>query len=181
MINNIIKSTVDKFGQRSKKKRYEKLVAEYSQDLYRYAYWLCHHPHDAEDLVQETYLRAWRFLDNLKDDELAKPWLITILRRENARRFRGQPVEHVNIEDCDFLYHDERPDLDATLRAKIIALPDIYREPLLLQIVMGFTADEISKITALNLNTVLTRLSRGKKQLFDNDTDTNDLRTRYGA
>ncbi|WP_280136463.1 sigma factor, partial [Aeromonas bivalvium] len=67
-----------------KQKKYEALVHALHGDIYRYAYWLCRDPHVAEDLVQETYLRAWRAIDSLVDDKAAKPWLITILRRENA-------------------------------------------------------------------------------------------------
>lgn len=70
-----------------KKVRYEKLVQVYHSELYRFAYWLCRDPNIAEDLVQETFLRAWRSLDSLLDQKAAKPWLLTIVRRENARRF----------------------------------------------------------------------------------------------
>ncbi len=55
-----------------KQRRYEALVRAWHKDLYRYAYWLCKDPHIAEDLVQETCLRAWRSLDSLADDNAAK-------------------------------------------------------------------------------------------------------------
>ena len=71
----------------SKQTRYENLVNAYSPWLYRYAYWLSGERAAAEDLVQETFLRAWRFLDSLKEEAAAKSWLTTILRRENARKF----------------------------------------------------------------------------------------------
>ena len=69
-----------------KQKRYEALVRAFHADIYRYAYWLVKDKAVAEDIVQETFLRAWRSLDSLKDEKAAKSWLITILRRENARR-----------------------------------------------------------------------------------------------
>ena len=60
----------------------------------RYAYWLAGDKHTAEDLVQEASLRAWKSLDRLQNVKAAKGWLLTILRRENARRFeRFQPKE----------------------------------------------------------------------------------------
>ena len=74
-----------KYNMKTKQIQYEALVRAYSTDLYRYGYWLCHDRHVAEDLVQETFLRAWRSLESLKDETAAKSWLITILRRENAR------------------------------------------------------------------------------------------------
>lgn len=73
----------------SKTKRYEQLVQLYHADVYRYGYWLCKDPDIAQDLVQETFLRAWKSLDSLLDAGAAKAWLITIVRRENARRLSG--------------------------------------------------------------------------------------------
>lgn len=65
-----------------KQRKYEALVRAYHRDLFRYAYWLCKDKSIAEDLVQETCLRAWKSLDSLQDEKAAKSWLITILRRE---------------------------------------------------------------------------------------------------
>ena len=76
-----------------KQKRYENLVHAYHGELYRFAYWLCQDRSIAEDLVQETFLRAWRSLDSLKDEMAVKPWLLTILRRENARRFERKQFD----------------------------------------------------------------------------------------
>jgi len=70
-----------------KQRRFEHLVNGYSTDIYRMAYWLCRDRMIAEDLAQETFLRAWRALDSLQDETKSRAWLITILRRENARRF----------------------------------------------------------------------------------------------
>ncbi|MDX2313635.1 MAG: sigma-70 family RNA polymerase sigma factor, partial [Gammaproteobacteria bacterium] len=67
--------------------RFEKLVNAVSSDLYRYAFRLCRNKAMAEDLVQETFLRAWRFLDSLREEKKAKSWLMTTLRREFARQF----------------------------------------------------------------------------------------------
>ena len=64
---------------------FESLVRAYSSELYRYAYWLCRDRFTAEDLVQETFARAWKSWDDLRDDKAAKSWLYTILRNEHAR------------------------------------------------------------------------------------------------
>jgi len=80
-------------------KRYEALVNALHGDIFRYAYWLVRDKAVAEDIVQETFLRAWKSLDSLKDEKAAKSWLITILRRENARRFERKQFDLVDIDD----------------------------------------------------------------------------------
>ena len=87
----------------TKQVRYEALVRALHGDLYRYAYWLTHEKQVAEDLVQETFLRAWRALDSLKDEKAAKSWLITILRRENARRFERKRFDMSEYEEASIM------------------------------------------------------------------------------
>lgn len=150
-----------------KQKRYEALVNVYSADLYRFAYWICHDPDIAQDLVQETCLRAWKSLDSLLDDKSAKGWLFTILRRENARRFERKQHPLVDIDDHDVADNSDLSqymDSELLLR-KIAGLADEYKEPLLLQLIAGFSAQEIAEQLSLNKNTVLTRLFRAKNQL----------------
>ncbi|MDX1302314.1 sigma-70 family RNA polymerase sigma factor [Photobacterium sp.] len=155
----------------NKQRRYEALVRAWHRDLYRYAYWLCHDPHIAEDLVQETCLRAWRSLDSLQDDKAAKSWLITILRRENARRFERKQLDLVNIDDhpiADTHHQGTERDIEQQLlRRQIMKLAPEYREPLVLQVMSGFNGDEIAEILGLNRNTVMTRLFRARNQLKD--------------
>ncbi|KDM93093.1 sigma-70 family RNA polymerase sigma factor [Photobacterium galatheae] len=156
----------------NKQKRYEALVRAWHKDLYRYAYWLCHDPHIAEDLVQETCLRAWRSLDSLNDDSAAKAWLITILRRENARRFERKQLDLVDIDDHAIPAQDTDTssygDSEMSqLQHLIQQLSPEYREPLVLQVMAGFNGDEIANILGLNRNTVMTRLFRARNQLKD--------------
>ncbi|GAB3527427.1 sigma-70 family RNA polymerase sigma factor [Photobacterium alginatilyticum] len=153
----------------NKQRRYEALVRAWHRDLYRYAYWLCHDPHIAEDLVQETCLRAWRSLDSLHDDKAAKSWLITILRRENARRFERKQLDLVDIDDyaiADTKHQGSEMDVEQQiLHKQIMKLAPEYREPLVLQVMAGFSGDEIAEILDLNRNTVMTRLFRARNQL----------------
>lgn len=151
-----------------KQKKYESLVSLYHADIFRYGYWLTHDKQVTEDLVQETFLRAWRALDQLADINAAKSWLITILRRENARRFERKQLAVVNIDDCSVA--DENANIEAGLENKVLAqaltmLSNEYKEPLMLQVLMGFSGDEIATQLGLNKNTVMTRLFRAKKQL----------------
>lgn len=153
----------------TKQARYEALVKALHGDLYRYAYWLCHDKQVAEDLVQETFLRAWRALDSLKDEKAAKSWLITILRRENARRFERKrfemsEYEEASITDTQSVTTEQNLE-NHWLREKIAKLPQEYSEPLLLQVLGGFSGEDIAGILKLNKNTVMTRLFRARNQL----------------
>lgn len=154
---------------RRKKERYEALVDALYQDVYRYAYWLCKNSALAEDLVQETFLRAWRSLDSLQNDMAAKAWLFTILRRENARLYERYRPELVDIDDqsiADSAENEPDQRMDRKLLHEAIAsLEKEYREPLLLQVIGGFSGKEIAEILDLNNNTVMTRLFRARGKL----------------
>lgn len=165
----------------TKRQRYESLVDSLYQDVFRYAVWLTRSQTMAEDLVQETFLRAWRSLDSLENDQAAKAWLFTILRRENARQYERYRPELVDIDGQTVAEaNDQEPDskMDRDLLHKAIQrLEAEYREPLLLQIIGGFSGKEIANILDLNNNTVMTRLFRARsklKQEFGVDSDDGD-------
>ena len=149
--------------------RFNELAGAYSTDLYRYAMWICGNDALAKDLVQETFLRAWRALDSLKDVAAAKSWLITILRREYARTFERKvpaftDLEKVSIEDKEELSPDERTERDL-LRKGILKLTPKYREPLLLQVVFGHSCEEISEQLEISKSAVMTQLFRAREKL----------------
>lgn len=153
-----------------KQKRYEALVHALHGDIYRYAFWLVKDKHIAEDIVQETFLRAWKSLDALNDEKAAKSWLITILRRENARRFERKQFDLVDIDDVAVPDNDtshEGKIEQRELQRHIASLSTEYREPLMLQVIFGFSGEEISEQLGLNKNTVMTRLFRARNQLRD--------------
>ncbi|MDC8831585.1 sigma-70 family RNA polymerase sigma factor [Alteromonas gilva] len=149
--------------------RYEALVRALHGDIYRYAYWLTNDKSTAEDIVQETFLRAWRALDSLQDEKAAKSWLITILRRENARRFERKQFDLVDLDDVSVSGDDDQDSAAEVrqVRKAMSKLAPDYREPLMLQIIFGFSGDEIAHQLELNKNTVMTRLFRARAQLKD--------------
>lgn len=169
----------------TKQTRYEALVKALHADLYRYAYWLTKDKQVAEDLVQETFLRAWRALDSLKDEKAAKSWLITILRRENARRFERKRFDMSDYEEATITdTHSASTEQEIEnhwLRDKIAALPEEYREPLVLQIVGGFSGEEIASMLSLNKNTVMTRLFRARNQIKEALNDEPLMRGQYNG
>ncbi|MBM7036274.1 sigma-70 family RNA polymerase sigma factor [Vibrio ulleungensis] len=166
-----------------KQNKYESLVRAYHRDLFRYAYWLCKDRTVAEDLVQETCLRAWKSLDSLQDEKAAKAWLITILRRENARRFERKQLELVDIDDHsgDAYVNDDGFHQQEWLQAQILRLDVEYREPLFLQVVGGFSGEEIGTILDLNTNTVMTRLFRARNQLKELLDESNTNKERHNG
>ena len=155
----------------TKKERYEALVGEYYNDIFRYAYWLSKSRQVAEDLAQETFLRAWRALDSLEKPGAAKAWLFTILRRENARLYEKYRPETDDMDDYA-LPGNEKLEPDQLLDRELLhkAMNDLepeYRDPLLLQVIGGFSGEEIAQMLDLNNNTVMTRLFRARNKLKD--------------
>ncbi|MDR2214139.1 MAG: sigma-70 family RNA polymerase sigma factor [Pseudomonadales bacterium] len=158
-------------GAASKRQRYEALVKDYYQDIYRYAYWISKSRALAQDLTQETFMRAWRAFDSLQSPGAAKAWLFTILRRENARLYERFQPEFDDIEDYESALPDTRhaePDRlmeNHLLYKAMLRLEPEYREPLLMQVIGGFSGEEIAAMLNLNNNTVMTRLFRARNKL----------------
>ena len=154
-----------------RRQRFDKLVAVFHQDMYRYAAWLSRAKAIAEDVVQEALLRAWKSLDSLREDGAAKQWLLTIVRRENARYFERRRLETVDIDSLSASQAAllaEAPDEElADLREAIFGLDDDYREPLVLQVLMGYSTSEIAEMMGLKQGAVLTRLHRARHKLKD--------------
>ncbi len=154
-----------------RKQRFDRLVAGKYQDMYRYAAWLSRDPAIAEDVVQEALLRAWKSLDALREDVAAKQWLLTIVRRENARYFERKRLETVDIDNLTpaqsaMLAEKDDSQLE-DIRAAIYKLDDDYREPLVLQVLMGHSTKEIAELMGIKPGAVLTRLHRARLKLKD--------------
>lgn len=149
--------------------RFNELAEAYSTDLYRYAMWICRNDALAKDLVQETFLRAWRALDSLKDVKSAKSWLITILRREYARTFERKVPKFTDVDNVVVVEEDElEPDSETErvlLRKGIMKLESKYRDPLLLQVVFGHSCIEISEQLGISKSAVMTQLFRAREKL----------------
>jgi RNA polymerase sigma-70 factor (ECF subfamily) len=149
--------------------RFNELAEAYSTDLYRYAMWICGNDALAKDLVQETFLRAWRALDSLKDIKSAKSWLITILRREYARTFERKVPKFTDVDKVVVVEEDElEPDAQTErdlLRKGIMRLEPKYRDPLLLQVVFGNSCVEISEQLGISKSAVMTQLFRAREKL----------------
>jgi RNA polymerase sigma-70 factor (ECF subfamily) len=148
---------------------FARLCDELRPDLYRFAFWLSRDREVAEDVVQEALLRAWRSRESLAGTASFKPWLLAIVRREHARlyerkRFETVPVDElVGSESPELAVAEEQETMD--VRRAILALEDDYREPLVLQVLMGYSTGEIAEQLGLTQGAVLTRLFRARHKL----------------
>jgi RNA polymerase sigma-70 factor (ECF subfamily) len=148
---------------------FTRLCHELRPDLYRFAFWLARDRAVAEDVVQEALLRAWASRDNLTEIGAAKPWLLTIVRREHARLYERKRHDTVSVDE---LVENESAELAAAadqettdVRRAIFALEDDYREPLVLQVLMGLSTQDIADQLGLTQAAVLTRLFRARHKL----------------
>lgn len=144
---------------------FQALVEAHSTELYRFAYWLCRDRGRAEDLVQETFLRAWRALGDLREARAAKGWLISILRREFARLHERYTPDFAAIDPDDIAAESGQPIESLLLRQELLRLSEDYRDPLLLQVLGGFSCEEIAATLNLSRATVMTRLFRARQKL----------------
>lgn len=149
--------------------RFQALCRALRPDLLRFAFWLSRDRSLAEDVVQETLLRAWKAQDSLLDETAAKPWFLTIIRREYARTFERKRLVTVDIDGLvareEPMFAAEQTEEIAELRRAMLRLPDEYREPLVLQVLMGYSTAEIARELELSNAAVLTRLFRARQRL----------------
>jgi RNA polymerase sigma-70 factor (ECF subfamily) len=152
-----------------KRARFQALCQALRPDLLRFAFWLSRDWCLAEDVVQETLLRAWKAQDSLLDEAAAKPWFLTIIRREYARTFERKRLVTVDIDELvareEPMFAAEQTEEIAEVRRAMLQLPDEYREPLVLQVLMGYSTAEIARELELSNAAVLTRLFRARQQL----------------
>lgn len=152
-----------------RRQRFDRVVSVLHRDLYRYAVWLSRDPGIAEEVVQEALVRAWKSLDALREDGAAKSWLLTIVRRENARFFERKRLETVDIDGLTAsqtaMLAECEDEQIAEMREALFRLEDDYREPLVLQVLMGHSTKEIAELMGIKPGAVLTRLHRARIKL----------------
>jgi RNA polymerase sigma-70 factor, ECF subfamily len=161
-----------------RREEFEQAVRAYGADLYRFAYWLCRDRHSAEDLMQEACLRAWESWPELRQLAQAKAWLMTIVRNEHARSFSRRRNE-ANLDETDETQLPSIPSFEAGLEtAQIVGrLPETYREPLLLQVLGGFSCAEIAGMLGTSEGAIMTRLTRARQALRQQYIDSIKRRT----
>jgi RNA polymerase sigma-70 factor (ECF subfamily) len=157
----------------SPQREFELAVRSFGADLYRFAFWLSRDRHVAEDLVQECFSRAWRGWEKLDDQRAVKQWLFKILRHEFLRRFERKRLDLVDIDDMDtdtmemeVMYSSSLSVEDTyAVRQALAQAPVSLREPLLMQVLAGFSADELAVLNKTTPGAMTTRLSRARQWL----------------
>ncbi len=166
-----------------KRKAFEVEALPHMDALYRTALRMAKNQNDAEDLVQEAYVKAYRFWDRFESGSNCRAWLFKIMTNIfiNDYRSKSRSPMSVNVDEIDdsFLYgqlaavkpgHDPEKELfakilDDDVKKAIEELPDDFRLVIVLSFLEGFSYQEIADITDLQLGTVKSRLHRGRKLL----------------
>ena len=173
-------------GEEPDPRRFEELALPHLKALYRLAFRLIGEATAAEDLVQETYLKAFQGFASLRSDDSIRPWLFQILSRLATDRYRSTrrevPLEEAGELDRFSLYNqiaDEDPfpysnrlhdDFlgqfqDDDVRRALAALPEVYRIPVVLVYTEEMSYQELAEVLGCPLGTVMSRLYRGRKTL----------------
>lgn len=144
-------------------------VKEHQRLLFRIAYWWVSSRSDAEDLVQETFLEAYRSRNNLRDQELLKPWLIGILRNNHSQLRRRQM--RTEASSLDLIVEPQGPSSIRTdhiaLHQALQQLDAIHRLPLVLFYFEELSYRDISVALDVPIGTVMSRMSRSRRELFE--------------
>src|SRR3974390_2145000 len=166
--------------------RFTELTMEHMPALYSAALRMTRNPSDAEDLVQETFLKAYRSFDRFEEGTNLKAWLYKILTNTyiNSYRAAKRRPEKADVDDVEDLYMyrrlSELQGLDTGVSAEdevlshitddevkeaIESLPETFRMAVLLADVEGFSYKEIAEITEAPIGTVMSRIHRGRRAL----------------
>jgi RNA polymerase sigma-70 factor (ECF subfamily) len=155
----------------SSRARFEEQVLPHLDAAYNLARWLTRNDHDAEDVLQDALLRAYRFFDGLRGD--ARPWLLAIVRNACWSWLQAnRPAELAVIDEPEV----ETPGPEAILAHEldrravneaIAALPVPFREALVLRELEGLSYKDIARIAGVPIGTVMSRLARARRLLME--------------
>jgi RNA polymerase sigma-70 factor (ECF subfamily) len=170
----------------STKEQFTSDAMQYAPQLFSTALRMTRNRSDAEDLVQETYIKGWRSFHTFQEGTNLRAWLFrimtnTYINKYNAKKRKGTEVELDDVEEL-FLYkrlgsidqsqlsssaEDQMLDLftDDEVKNALESLPEDFRIPVLLSDVDGFAYKEIAEMLEIPIGTVMSRLHRGRKAM----------------
>ena len=170
-------------AERQKYLDFEREALPHMSALYNFALRMTGDPDDADDLVQETFLKAFRFFDKFEKGTNCKAWLFRILKNSYINDYRKQSKEpnKVDYEDIENFYENIKSSdvksnhleedvfnnlLDDNISAAISSLPEDFRTVIILSDIEGFTYEEIADFVDCPIGTVRSRLHRARKMLY---------------
>lgn len=147
--------------------RFEQCVEDCADSLFRVAFRLTGNRTLAGELVQETYLNAWKSISSLKDPNRMRGWLFSILRNQYSKLIRTESRNAAAVEQLDSIAVEPETENQLTdiIQEAIGRLDENHKLPVLLVSMEGLTVDEAAKILDLPRGTVLSRLHRGRQKL----------------
>ncbi len=159
-------------GETEKGRRFSTLVIPHIAAAYNLARWLVRDPSDAEDIVQESCLRAFRFLDELRNGD-GRAWLLAIVRntsytwlQQNRMRDLSRPLDQDPPDESQDPEAAAQRAIDQGLLRKCMErLPLEFREVIVLRDLEGLSYREIANAVNIPIGTVMSRLARGRTQL----------------
>lgn len=166
-------------GVERKKKEFEEVALQYMDSLYNAAMRMTRDGDDAQDLVQDAYLRAYRFFDKFQKGTNFKAWLFKILKNVYINKYRKeikqpQMLEVSDVEASGGLSAKKTPEdeifnslLDDDVTSAIDELPEEFRLAIVLSDLEGLSYKEIAEILDCPIGTVMSRLHRGRRLLRD--------------
>jgi len=149
------------------------MVVPHLAAAYNLARWLTGNDHDAEDVVQESYLRALRSFDGFHGAD-GRPWILAIVRNACYTWLQQNRRKPLALEDAMLEVPDTKPNPEAlhladidqkSLRRAIEDLPEEFREAIILRELEGLSYKEIGAITGAPIGTVMSRLARARNRL----------------
>jgi RNA polymerase sigma-70 factor, ECF subfamily len=154
---------------------FERKVLLHLDAAYNLARFLMRNAQDAEDVVQEASLRAFRFFDNLRGEN-SRAWFLQIVRNTSFTALKKRRPEEMNITFDEELHGAAVPAVEAgagldlakdrqTVRAAIEQLPAEFRETITLRELEGLSYKEIADVAGAPIGTIMSRLARGRRQL----------------
>ena len=147
--------------------RFEECVECCADSLFRVAYRLTGNQTLAAELVQETYLNAWKSIGNLKDPDRMRAWMFSIMRNQYTKLLR---LEKRSVPTKEHLNDVSKPEIAENdtadrVQAALARLDDKHKLPVLLVSLEGMTVDEAAAILETPRGTILSRLHRGRQKL----------------
>jgi RNA polymerase sigma-70 factor (ECF subfamily) len=171
-----------KLTEKEKNRIFEEEFLPQIDALYNFAFHLTYDDEDANDLVQDTYMKAFRFIESYKEGTNAKAWLFKILKNAFINEYRKKAKQPTKVDYEDIVAYQDEEDtayssyldlreemfqnmMGDEVTTAINSLPVDFRTVILLCDIEGFTYEEIAKIIDIPIGTVRSRLHRARNML----------------